>query len=71
MAKKITAAQQELLDDLVGQSEVATELGVTRSLLSMWLQRYDDFPAPVLVRNAGRFWRLTEIREWDAARKAK
>lgn len=69
--KKLTAAQRAVLDDLVGQKEIADELGISRSLLSMWLQRHDDFPEPVLTLSAGRFWLLSDIKAWDAKRETK
>lgn len=64
MAKKITAAQQELLDEVVGGVEIAEMLGVSRAVVSVWQKRYDDFPAPLLTLSAGRFYRRSEVLEW-------
>lgn len=69
MVKALTDAQKALLADLGGGAEVARALGISRGLLSMWVTRYSDFPAPVLELKAGRFWRLTEIREWAMRRR--
>lgn len=67
MSKKITAAQRALLDDVVGQTEIADHFGVSRGLVSMWIKRHPEFPAPVLALSAGRFYRLSEVEAWRAA----
>jgi hypothetical protein len=68
MAKKLTAAQQALLDDLGGGAEIAARCGVTRAVVSMWQGRYDDFPQPILTLKAGRFYRLSEVQAWGMKR---
>jgi hypothetical protein len=68
--KKLTAAQRALLDDMGGGAEIAEALGVTRAVVSMWQGRYTDFPLPIKVVAAGRFYRLSEVREWHAKKFA-
>lgn len=41
------------LADLVGPSEIAHLYATTRSTVSMWMARYEDFPAE-LIRIGGR-----------------
>ena len=64
----LTRDQRALLDDIASQAELAVQLGVSRSLLAMWITRYDDFPAPVLVLATGRCYRLSEVERWHAGR---
>lgn len=66
----ISKATQEVLDDLAGQTEIADALGVSRGLVSVWIKRHDDFPAPVVTLSAGRFYRLSEVLAWHARRAA-
>jgi hypothetical protein len=68
MAKKLTQAQQELFADIGGGAEIAAACGVTRAVVSMWQKRYADFPAPVLDLAAGRFYRMSAVREWGQGR---
>lgn len=69
MAKKITKAQQDLLADIGGNQEIAAALGVSKGLLSVWQGRHADFPTPVLVLSAGRFYRISEVLEWARGRE--
>lgn len=60
--------EAKLLADIVGQAELADELGVTRAVVSMWILRYANFPAPVLTLKAGRFYRRSEVLAWHQKR---
>lgn len=68
MAKKLTAAQRDLLDELVGGVEIAEMLGVSRAVVSVWQKRYEDFPTPLITLSAGRFYRRSEVLEWHRDR---
>jgi len=66
----LTRSQRSLLADIASQVELAQALGVSRSLLTMWISRYDDFPEPVLVLATGRYYRLSEVRRWHETRRS-
>ncbi len=59
------------LDDLLDADEVAALLGLSsRSAISVYRRRYDDFPKPVVDRGTGkcRFWLRPHIEAWRASR---
>jgi predicted DNA-binding transcriptional regulator AlpA len=53
--------------DLVGMSDVAKMLGVSRSRADQ-LARQVDFPQPIAQLSGGRIWQRTQIEEWMATR---
>lgn len=58
------------VDDLRTQTELATELGVGQSTVSMWHQRRDKngFPSPVIQRGPRvKLWSLAAVKAWVAA----
>lgn len=60
------------LDDLLDATQVAELLGLSsRGAVSVYRQRYEDFPKPVLERVSGRcqFWLRTEVEKWATARR--
>lgn len=58
---------------LAGVAEIADELGVPRTNISMWdsRRRTSGFPMPVARLAAGPVYDMTEIRAWWAARQSK
>ena len=53
---------------LLGISEIAEMLGVTRQRVDKISRTDDDFPEPVAEIHAGRIWRREAVVEWaDAA----
>jgi chromosome partitioning protein len=50
--------------ELLGLSEVATLLGVSRQAIGNWRQRRENFPTPVADLKSGPIWRRAEIEEW-------
>lgn len=55
------------IKDLIGAAEVAEILGLSHhNSVSTYMQRYDDFPAPVIDKSNGRIrlWLKSEIEAW-------
>lgn len=50
--------------DLVGISEVAEMLGVTRQRVDKLSRTSPDFPQPVSTLHGGRVWLRSKIEEW-------
>lgn len=50
--------------DLVGASEVASMLSVSRQRVDALARKRDDFPKPVARISAGRIWRREDIELW-------
>ena len=53
--------------ELVGTSEVAEMLGITKQTLSNWRTRNADFPPSVAELRSGPVWRREDIAAWAAA----
>ncbi len=51
------------MDHLVGLSEIAQMLGLTRQRVDQ-LARLPDFPEPDAVLTAGRIWKREDIETW-------
>ncbi len=49
--------------DLVGLTEIAELLGVSRQRVDQ-LAQGDDFPEPVSVLAAGRVWKRADVEAW-------
>jgi predicted DNA-binding transcriptional regulator AlpA len=48
---------------LVGASEIAALLGVTRQRVNQ-LSKQPDFPAPVARLGSGAVWRTEDVQRW-------
>jgi len=55
-------------DELMGTSEIATLLGVSRQRVLV-LAKHGDFPPPVAVLKMGNVWRASDVRRWAKTRK--
>jgi transposase len=51
-------------DDLIGLGEIADMAGVRKNVASNWINRYDDFPKPVLQRKMGTLYDVNQVRDW-------
>lgn len=52
-------------DDLVDAGGVASLLGLaSRSVVSVYRLRYDNFPPPAIERGQCRLWLRRDIEEW-------
>jgi len=49
---------------LVGVSEIAARAGVVRSAVTNWVERYDDFPAPVADLHCGPIYWWPHVAAW-------
>ena len=52
---------------LVGLSEIATRLGVSRQRVGQIVRDYDDFPPPVAELASGRIWETAAVETWAEA----
>ena len=52
---------------LVGLSEIATMLGVSRQRAGQLVRDYSDFPPPVAELASGRIWETTAVEAWAKA----
>lgn len=58
--------------ELAGVAEIAQELGVARTTVSMWRSRHatTGFPKPLDVLSAGPVFDMRAVREWHRNREA-
>lgn len=57
--------------DLIGAAEVAEILGLSHhNSVSTYMQRYEDFPKPVIDKSNGRIrlWLKSEVENWERKR---
>ena len=57
--------------DLIGATEVAEILGLSHhNSVSTYVQRYKDFPLPVVDKSSGRIrlWLRSDIEAWSRKR---
>jgi predicted DNA-binding transcriptional regulator AlpA len=60
------------VDDLVDAADVASAVGLAhRNSVATYMQRYDDFPRPLVETGGGRcrLWSRAEVDRWIAARR--
>ena len=69
--ESVTAAQKDLLGQLVGQVEIAAEFRVSRALVNKWIKANSDFPEPAVTLAAGRLPLRPEVQVWHAAYRAR
>ena len=56
---------------LVGLTEIASILGVTRQRAGQLVRDYDDFPPPVADLASGRIWETVAVEAWAKAHPAR
>jgi len=54
--------------NLLGTTEAAAILRVSRQVLYNWRRRKADFPKPVAILAQGPVWRRGDIEEWGKQR---
>lgn len=52
---------------LVGLSEIASILGVSRQRAGQLVRDYEDFPSPVAELASGRIWATEAVQAWAKA----
>lgn len=62
-SRKVSAYVASANVDLVGTSEIADLLGVSRQRVFQ-LSLEPHFPAPVASLTAGKFWRRSDVERW-------
>lgn len=53
-----------MTNELVGTTEIAEMLGVSRARVAQLADSYDDFPAPQAELASGRIWSRTAVELW-------
>jgi predicted DNA-binding transcriptional regulator AlpA len=53
--------------ELLGVTEVAELLGISRQRVQQLTERDPDFPAPAETLARGRVWRRSDIEDWARA----
>lgn len=48
----------------MGISQLAKKLGLKRDTLARWIDRYEDFPEPVVKLGRGNGWYYPEVKLW-------
>ena len=57
----------DMSSHLVGLSEIATMLSISRQRASQLVRDYDDFPEPVAELASGRIWDTAAVEAWANA----
>lgn len=52
------------MDKIVGLSEIAQMANVSTAVVNNWINRYEDFPAPIYHLKAGNFYNESQIETW-------
>ncbi len=65
--QELTGMVECMTSHLVGLSEIAAMLGVSRQRAGQIVRDYDDFPAPVAELASGRIWETAAVEAWAEA----
>lgn len=57
--------------DMVGPAKIAERVGVSRTLVNKWRERFEDFPQPLVELTMGPLWRWGDVDSWIRTRQAK
>ena len=53
------------MEKVIGVYEIAERAGVTTGAVTNWIRRYaGDFPKPVIVLQAGKFFDSDQVENW-------
>ena len=67
LRQELTGMVVLMTSHLVGLSEIATMLGVSRQRAGQIVRDYDDFPPPVAELASGRIWETAAVETWAEA----
>ncbi len=67
LRQELTGMVVPMTSHLVGLSEIATMLDVSRQRAGQLVRDYDDFPPPVAELASGRIWETTAVEAWAKA----
>ncbi len=65
--QELPSRVEAMTSHLVGLTEIAAMLGVSRQRASQIVRDYDDFPAPVAALASGRIWETAAVEAWAEA----
>jgi chromosome partitioning protein len=51
-------------EEIVGVSEMADNLNISKQTVSNWQVRYDDFPEPIAELRCGRLYNWPDVEAW-------
>lgn len=68
----MTMGKRINVDDVIDATDVARIIGLTNAKgVSVYQQRYDDFPEPVISRGRCRLWLEADILKWAKQRSRR
>ena len=67
LRQELAGMVADMTSHLVGLSEIATMLGVSRQRVGQLVRDYDDFPDPVAELASGRIWETVAVEAWANA----
>lgn len=67
LRQELASMVAAMTSHLVGLSEIATILGVSRQRVGQLVRDYDDFPPPVAELASGRIWETAAVEAWANA----
>jgi predicted DNA-binding transcriptional regulator AlpA len=59
------------VNHLVGLTEIADLLGVSRQRAAQIVESYEDFPNPEVELASGRVWASEKVRAWTEAHPSR
>lgn len=63
--------RSQIQERAISVATIAAELDVAPRTVHGWVERYPDFPEPVLDNRLGRFYDLKQVKTWHAEKQPK
>ncbi len=67
LCQGLSSSIASVTSHLVGLSEIAAMLGVSRQRAGQLVRDYEDFPSPVAELASGRIWETAAVEAWANA----
>ncbi len=64
LCQGLSSSIATMTSHLVGLSEIAAMLGVSRQRAGQLVRDYEDFPSPVAELASGRIWETAAVKAW-------